>query len=320
MENRTKKIIFVFAALLGVFMVFEAKAIVFVPPVIYIATLSVGSFIANAFIFLAFFMAARGMIDRTYFGRSPHEIVRLFLRFIGIFIVFGIAALFSLALLDPLSDKEILIAGFLSGIMSWFLFMLGGYREYRLSELKKKKLFLRSAVFLSIIVSFTTFISAHFAIETEIFNYGEKYDLQKKEPVGALPDAFLPAPQKSFEKPESAGLREKKDFANGADSEKEKNMLTTDFRKALLFYPQNNDLCRVYFNSIEILSQSSSRDCYYYNNIGEIERIFCPIELRYEAIPVGVEINKGAASIRGGGSCSENYSAIVSQEGFNMAK
>lgn len=59
----------------ALFLTLSVRSIIFIPPVIYIVTFSLGAFITNIFIFLAFWMAVNGLINRPYLGKPVHELI-----------------------------------------------------------------------------------------------------------------------------------------------------------------------------------------------------------------------------------------------------
>ena len=94
------------SAILLLIIVSCACGIVFVPPAIYVVTLSIGAFLTNAFLFLAAWLAVSGLLDRRFFGKKPHELVRAALSFAGRAFVFISCALLSVLIISPVTPSE----------------------------------------------------------------------------------------------------------------------------------------------------------------------------------------------------------------------
>lgn len=299
----------------------KALAIVFVPPVIYIATLSLGAFVVNVFAFFAVWFAAKGLIDRVYFGKPMHELVRLFFNFLGKFAIFFAASAVSMLILDPLSKKEVLTASVLAGILSLVLTFLNNFREYRL-ELKGKK-FLRagSMIFFSLIVFAVTYISALRALEVRILRIedskGGAVEYKKEAPLRediSLPSQKAPSAAPGYEA--DMGIVPSYQEQGPAESPVSIKKKT----RSLWFYPASLVPCEIYFGENLIFSAVSQDNCYYDNDI-RMHRIICPVPVSMEDVPVNLVRAVGAVvSIQGAGSCTEKYTVIMGENGFIISE
>ncbi len=284
--------IFVFLFIAG-----RVYSIVIIPPIIYIATLSIGSFIINLCAFTALWMAAKGIIDRAYFGKKTHEIVHLLFVLIGRSIILVFSAIISIIVFNPLNMEEIIFSSLSAAVFSLLVLWLNSFREYRLVQKQEKITILKSLASFSIVVFLTTFISASAALETKILHTDNTSAQQNPQ----TPLLKLSAPDLMEDR--KAGIQ---------------LPYNTTVKKTLLFYPQNADLCEIYLGNILISSSKSSRNCYYYRDNGETEKIYCPIPLNISRIPQNLTEQSAPGDIRGRGSCEEKYPVSLTKEGFKI--
>jgi hypothetical protein len=308
-------IIFVLAGMTAL----KASAIVFVPPVIYIATLSLGAFVVNVFAFFAVWFAAKGLIDRLYFGKPMHELIRLFFSLLGKFAILFIAAAVSVATLDPLNKKEVLAASVLAGVLGLVLIFLSSFREYRLEPKNKKVYFAGSMMFFSLVVFGVTYASALRALEIKILRIGGDngpVEYQKKD---ALPgDISLPRQKAPSALP---GVESDQGIAPSLQEQKaaERLGMVRKETQVLWFNPVDLTPCEIYFGGILVLSTVSHDNCYYNNDI-TTHRIICPVSIFREDVSVNLIKTIGdVVNIHGEGSCEERYNVIITEGGFIAA-
>lgn len=166
----------------------EAKAIVFIPPVIYIASLSIGAFIINVFAFFAVWFAARGLIDRMYFGKPMHEIVRALFGLIGKFALVIIVAVASIKIVDPLNKKGIISAAIFATAFGSILFVLANFREYRLEFKRNQFAIMRSILVFAAAIFLITYSSSVWALKIKAINMRKSGFIEYRRTNLTLPD------------------------------------------------------------------------------------------------------------------------------------
>ncbi len=275
----------------------QVDSIVFIPPVIYIATFSLGTFITNVFLFLAVWLAVKGVTDRSYFGKPVHELVGMSLQLIGKILILITSATLPTLILNPITADEIIISSLFAGILSLAILFLDRFREYHLIPGKERNRILRSITLLSIAIIVITYASTTLAIETKTLHMREGYETEHKPEYALLPTS--PAMGKETADKYMAG--------EGGEY--------PGLEETLWFYPENNEPCIIYYKNILVLETQPTRNCYYYTN-NRAERISCPIPLKIRDIRKH-QIEQGeCGSIQGRGSCSGNYTVTVGETGF----
>ncbi len=310
-----KKILSVFLTLIiGVSMSGnDAEAIVFIPPVIYIATLSLGALIVNISIFIAIWLAAQGVLNRLYFGKAMHEIVRVFFNVLGRVAILFIASVASVLFYNPLNTREVVISSILAGVLCLALVFLGNFREYRLVSKKEKLAAIGSMSIFFVLATVIIFISASSALKTKILRTGENGLSVYKEDKSALDGFALPL-QKSAESVP------KNEAEKGIAPQTPEDRKTDQSLKQLLwFYPSDFGSCEIYFGADLIKSVRPEDNCYYQDK-GEAQRLPCPVSVLAGDIPAS-SVRPGVQDkIYGQGSCAEEYWVRITQEGFNMSE
>ena len=153
--------------LLGILaLVTLAQAVVIAPPVVYWVTLSLSTFVANMLVTLFMYAAVRGFASKKLFGKSMAEIFGFVFSMIGKFIIAMIASLVALIWIAPISFPEILIASLIALLISLAVSFLAEYREFRVSSFQSRALL--SIALFSILVAGLTFVSAFYALQTQI--------------------------------------------------------------------------------------------------------------------------------------------------------
>jgi hypothetical protein len=252
-----------------------AGAIVFVPPAIYVVTLSVGAFLTNAMLFVAAWLAFSGLLDRRFFGKKPHELVRCALSFMGRAFVFLSCALLSVLIVSPVTPVENMQAAAVSGAAAFCLLFLGSFRVLLVAEGKGKKIY--SLTLCALLAAGGTYLSIALAQETKVIHTNGAYE--KK-------DMALSAPSIA-------------DMANeigSADLSIPKIYVPSGY----LFYPQGPGACSIFYRNESIKTITPTYNCYYYEN-GRSQRVYCPVDISLEDLPDGKGI------LAGRGSCMEVY-------------
>jgi hypothetical protein len=143
-----------------------AQAVVIAPPVVYWVTLSLSTFVANMLVTLFMYAAVRGFASKKLFGKSMAEIFGFVFSMIGKFIIAMIASLVALIWISPISFPEILIASLIALLISLAVSFLAEYREFRVSGSPSRALL--SITLFSILVAGLTFVSAFYALQTQV--------------------------------------------------------------------------------------------------------------------------------------------------------
>lgn len=309
-----KKILAIISVFISLFLVNKAYSIAIIPPIIYIATLSIGSFIVNLCIFAALWMATKGIIDRAYLGKKVHEIVRLLFRLIGGSIALLLSATISIIIFNPLNTEEIIFSSATAAFISLTLFWLSNFREYRLVQKQEKISILKSVAAFSALVFLATFISASTSLETKILRTNDAGIRQSPE-----------SPLLEFSKPNEKRTPESfmRDQAGIQPSENKKEISMPEphdvaTKKTLLFYPQNANRCEIYSDDTLISALKPSQNCYYYKNNNEMEKIYCPVILDISDVTKNLIDQSTTVNIDSRGSCEEKYSATLTKEGFKI--
>jgi hypothetical protein len=275
----------------------QTDSIIFIPPVIYIATFSLGAFITNMFIFIAFWLTVKGVTDRSYLGKPFHELVKMLLQLIGKTATLITSAAIPILVLNPVTPQEIVVSSLCAGALGQTILFLGSFREYRLLPGKGKIRLLSSMTILSMFIIAAAFISTTLATETKTLHTEEG---RVTEYTGT-DIKLLRAP----------ALKETGDYETYLKQQ------YPNVRETLWFYPVDSGPCSIYFNDIIIMEANPTLNCYYQIN-NRTERINCPIPLKIQTIRER-QIDYGeSGSIQGRGSCSENYTASIEKTGFNV--
>lgn len=318
MINMIKRsVIFIILIYLGMF-AREASGIVFVPPVIYIATLSLGVFVMNVFAFFAVWLAVKGLIDRVYFGKPMHELVYLLFSLLGKFVIFIITSSVSMLALDPLNKKEVLIASVLAGILSLIFIFLSDFREYRLISKEKKFIHMGQMIFFSLVVFIVTYVSALRALEVKVLRTNDDGSVIEYRKEESFQDNLSLPKQKSLQAVPQA--ENDQGMASYYPEQKiaEDSGLVQKKTKALWFYPIKFEPCEIYFGEKLVFTAIPRDNCFYNNNVNS-HRIICPVSIFVEDIPANLIRGIGDfVSMRGEGSCTEKYSIIITEDGFNI--
>jgi len=252
-----------------------ACGIVFVPPAIYVVTLSIGGFLTNAFLFLAAWLAVSGLLDRRFFGKKPHELVRAALSFAGRAFVFLSCALLSVLLCSPVTPAENMQAAAVSGAAAFGLFFLGGFRVLLVTENRSKKIY--ALALCALLTAGGTYVSIVLAQETKVIH--TKGANEKK-------DATLSSPS----------MADKAKEMGSADLSMQKISVQSGY----LFYPQGPGTCSIFYRNELIKTATPEYNCYYYEN-GISERMYCPVDISLEGL------QEGLGALEGRGSCTEVY-------------
>ncbi|MFZ2970167.1 MAG: hypothetical protein WA063_03405 [Minisyncoccia bacterium] len=309
-----KKLKILIIALLSLLCSREANAIVFIPPVIYISTLSAWSFVTNVFLLAAFYMSVNGVVNNLYFGKPMHEVIRLLFSFIGKLIILILAAFIAIKLFDPIDIYGIYISSVFTALICFILNSLSNFRFYRLGGEENRKAIIRSLLLYTIIVFIVTFFSVSFAITTEVIDMAGEL---KKTSVNALAVPESNDAKNEINKKEygNKGLYDSSGSSNSSVPQQYGASYEMP-RTSIWFFPQNKEFCEIYYNGLKLREIKSPQSCFYYRENGKPARIFCPIELKASDLPPEGNAIGEEATINGIGSCDENYVVVLDNDGF----
>jgi len=291
---------------LSVFAVKMAEAVIIVPPVIYIATFSLGTFILNAFMMASVFMAGKGLIDRFYFGKHMHELVGIAFSYVGSMVVIMGASFASIAIFDPIDSRTLFYASIFSTFLSFLVMALGNFRKYLLADPYGRNEAIMRLITFSILVFIITFISAYFSINTSV--------LRKRVASGP---SYADENSENVPLDLSVGLNFTREERSMDLSEKEKPLSSASFaQETIWFNPYKVGQCEIYVSGKYVKSQEPAGKCFYYDRNMNAKRVICPIaldiaDLKKIALPMNREMQ-----LEGRGSCLDNYRAYVTDKGF----
>lgn len=296
------KYISITAALMFIFFSKMAEAVVIVPPAIYIATFSMGTFILNAFIMISAYMAGRGLMDRFYFGKHMHELVGIAFSYIGSITVILSVSFVAIAVFDPIDSRTLFYASVFSAFLSFIILALNNFRKYLLSDPYARNESVMRLIIFSVIVFIITFVSSYFSINTSI--------LKKSYPYAAAEDAEM----KPLDLYSGLNFKSRDESAQSL----KKNVplaYMSSFEKIIWFNPYKNGVCEIYAEGKHIRSEEPLGKCFYYDSNNNAQRILCPIGLNVSDLK-SLEIPKNREiQFEGRGSCLDHYKAYVTDNG-----
>ncbi len=277
-------------------MALQAYPIVFLPPVIYMVTFSLVAYVTNLFIFLAVWLAAKGVTDRLYLGRRMHELVKAFFQLLGNASVLVFSAVLPVLLFNPLTPTDVAFTSICAGVLCLAINFLSGYRKYRIVRGGEKIRSLTSMILLSALIVAVSYLSTSLALSTKVLY------TQGREPAGDVyRDASAP--------PRLADIVERKAEAAGYLS------AGVGVSDALWFFPVGDEVCSIYFNDSLLVAVKPGMNCYHYLD-GKPERMYCPVVLKRGSLPSYG--NPVSGRIYGTGSCSERYMVSIEATGFAL--
>ncbi len=280
----------------------SVNAIVIIPPVVYIATISILALVLNAFVGLFFWIAIQGVATKKLFGKPLHEILNFLLPSAGkLLFALILTVIFSL-MLSPIEINEIILTSIIISVIFAVVLSLSKFREIRNTE-HKSKIIAGIALF-SVAVLAVSLLSIMFSIEIVSVSgeYGEEV------PLGDLLDYLPIAPSmisdKSMEMPASAG-----DVAEGIapeDTVEKKKII-----RSIWLVPDSGADCTLTIGERE-LSFTPEKNCV--KGIeSEIKRSYCPIEVTPAQI-----YETGQIKLKAGGSCSGEILVFINNYGFEV--
>lgn len=296
------------------FLAVPAQGIVFIPPVIYIVTLSLGSFFFNIFIFVAFWLAINGYINRSYFGKPFHKIVALIFGLAGKGILLSAVAILPILVFKPTDVIGIVVASLGAGLLCFATVFLVNYREYRWLSFSERVPILKSATFLFVLAIIITYTATTLALKPKVYYNNENVfnDNITKAANKTVPERFF----ETGSNRNASGMQAAPYRGTFADNAALRSSAEVSSGK-LWFMPENSSVCNIFFDDKMISSVMPKSDCFYYKN-NQRERTTCPVNLTVSEIPPNIAIPKEQHRVIGSGSCVGNYAVVLDGNTFQI--
>jgi len=263
-----------------------AGAIVIVPPVVYIASLSVLSVMLNLFAGVFFWIALQGIATKSFFGK-PFSVIMAFLLPTAGKLLFAmlLAIVFSI-IFSPVSLVEALLSALAVAIIFFFSVLLSRYRQIRNTMEKSRPV--------SKILTFSLVVFA-LCLASIMLSIG-------LQPVAAGARGRATGFYDIFPVAQSV--------SNGAAGEA-KTPLPANEVGALWLVPTSAEECTLQAGS-ELLFFTPKKSCL--KSATSVESTFCPIEILPSQI-----MQKGSLTLKAGGSCSGAIVVVVKENSFGVA-
>ena len=288
------------SALLILFLLPFAGAIVIVPPTIYFVTLSIATFIANSIIGLLAIIALSGLVDKKFFGRKLSEIFSFIFSAVKFTSIAIVSMLVALLIVNPVEINSVLLGSFLSAIVCCSVLLISDYSKYRVSDPKEKNELFKSTLIFSVFVLILFSVSTLTSIETKIIAGAEsQYGAPAQDAFGGIFDGLSQkstAPIAANSISNEMGTSAPSDY-DAYPREAKAGVLEVS---ELWFQPNNLEECIINIGNQEF-SFKPENNCYYYENGNSIVRTICPIKITIDEIT-----QKGNLLVTASGSCSEN--------------
>ncbi len=266
-----------------------ASAIIIVPPVVYIATVSIFSVISNMFVGLFFWIAVQGIATKSFFGKPFSAIIAFIIPTAGkLFFALLLIIIFSIIIM-PIALFEILFITIAVSIAFFFGVLLSRFRKIRNTKEKSKSL--SKIVWATIIIFILSFASIMLSIETRPIVAGAAGPTRGFVDILKIP---------------SMGARS---MAKGIAQEAKKPLAANEV-EALWLVPTSSEKCTLQAGKT-ILSFFPQKNCLQ-SSIGT-ERAFCPITV----LPAQIS-QKGLVEMKASGSCSGSMTVIVKENSFEV--
>ncbi|MDO8647042.1 MAG: hypothetical protein Q7R70_01325 [Candidatus Diapherotrites archaeon] len=279
-----------FTALALIFAAGFASAIVIIPPVVYVATISILSIIFNMIAGFFCWLAIQGIASKTVFGKKLDSVLETAIPVFGkILFALLLTVVFSF-FFSPSGIQEILLASAAITLVFFLALLLSNYRQIRNSPEKGRKQFPSiavSSILVFAIVSASIFFSVTFA------------------PISQAQRPLLDDSAFGVSKSQSAPA----ESISRPSTDSEKNYLTNE----LWLVPSSIEACKLSVNGIEQFSFTPSKNCFERTASG-FEKTFCPIKITpalFESLGETMELSAS-------GSCSGKLSAKISNNQFEV--
>ncbi|MFA6065504.1 MAG: hypothetical protein WCW44_00885 [archaeon] len=277
-----KLITFVFLTALLSF----CSAIAVIPPAIYVATLSLTAFLANIFITIAIFIAAKSFSNKNTLSKGLTQKIGFGLELIGKTALLIICTTFAIALINPILINEAILTGGIAAGMCAIILFLYNYKKLSIKNSESRKRILKTILVFSIFVFISSSIGGYYSIETKILlvngqEANQTQSMQNNSPLADIVSGFVSNQSQVASAPEQ-GLQKE----------------TAPRAQILIFNPINSDECNI-SSSEKTISIKPKTNCF--SSVNEIQqRVICPIILNESEFLSGSKITSS-------GSCSETY-------------
>lgn len=281
----------ILTALALIFAAGFASAIVIVPPVVYVATISILSIIFNMIVGFFCWLAIQGIASKTVFGKKIDSVLETAIPVFGkILFALLLTVIFSF-FFAPSGIQEILFASAAITLVFFLALLLSNYRQIRNSPEKGRQFpsIAVSSILVFAIVSASIFLSVTFAP----MNQG-RGPLLGDSAFGVSRSQSAPASEDILGK-SSASIPE-----------------AGSLTKELWLIPSGPEACILSANGRQF-SFTPSMNCFSKTQEG-FEKTFCPIKIT----PGLFENSAAILELSASGSCSGKISARISNGQFEV--
>jgi hypothetical protein len=282
------------------------QGIVVVPPVVYVASLSILSVVFNMFIAFSFWFAVQGVAGGKILGRPLHSILGFLIPAAGrLALALFFVVSFSVVL-SPVTISEMALVSALTALFTALLLFLSNFRAIRNSERRLRPVAVIAAF--SILVFVLCFLAVRESLEVAAYQKESKAKHQGALPVVSRISEKALAP--------SMAARAYKDEAAPSGMEYETESKSGEAVLALWLNPASEEACTLTVrseSSSQSLTYAPDKTCVLETEEG-FERVFCPIRVAPSDIVVG-----GLVELDAGGSCEGSMKARVLPDRFEVA-
>lgn len=294
----------------------SALAIAIVPPVIYMASLSIASFAGNVLIFIIAYLAGKTFFLRKHFGKESYVIIRNIFSVMGYGFVMILSIVISFLLINPIDMLGMLIFSGTSGLICFAVLLLVDYRYILIARNHMKKVWPIFGFTLFVIVA--SFLSVSFATSIQVIQTEPSQMLIEDGSNSLFKDSFSDigkyrsSADQSSEVSAKPAVHDAEDAAMGLAQEQiEPKADSLTISQVILFYPITSQDCRITIGEFSFSATPSQR-CYIKDDDGRNLKTYCPVVLGKEIF------SPGEYELVGSGSCSQKYHVVVTEEGFTV--
>jgi hypothetical protein len=277
-----KKFLIVFFALFFLGFVYS---IAVVPPVFYVASLSIIGLVSNVLISLAVFIAAGGVFGVSK-SKGFSSKLDYFLGILGKSALLFFSCFVSVFFVRPIALPDAIIAGLVALVISFFVLFFSFYHRAKISSVTERhSLFFSVGVFL-IFVFFAASFAGYFSIELKEFNPAKGDFVEQKSSSPLLDMVSSISSNASSSAPVmKKSLGESTGQASSTAQEK----------SILVLYPSSSEPCLISTENGSF-SFAPKFDCVVVSN-GIRSKAFCPIVVNLGE--VGQVLSSSGSCIKG---------------------
>jgi hypothetical protein len=284
-----------------------SSAIVIVPPLVYVASLSILSVVTNMFIAFFFWFAVQGFAGGKILGKPLHSILYFILPLAGrLATAFFFTVLFS-AVFSPIELPEIAFVSGLTMVFTVATVCLSNYRAIRNSEHRLRQL--AGIVAFSIIVFMLCFLAVKESTQvTVLVKAPAGKSIGAAAQSSLISDKVL-APSMAAKPSQDEAVSSRMDYA--AEPKPKSDAFV------LWLSPTSGEPCML---TVQTGSSSQTRTyvphmgCYTDSDTG-LKRVFCPIKVTPSDMPL-----RGDVELVGGGSCFGHLRVRILSDRFEVTE